>query len=103
MDEGIINEEERMIDEIELMKHNAEMAEHPNGAAQFLGSFFCGQYVTKEQTRDVMVFILASTKLDIESNPNENRQEKEAEILQKLLLMNMLKLQWGKTNVYEGI
>lgn len=30
------------------MKHNAEMAEHANVAAQFMDSLVGGQYVTKE-------------------------------------------------------
>ena len=39
-----------MIDEREILKHNAEMAVHANGAAQFMSSLIGGQYVTKEQT-----------------------------------------------------
>lgn len=65
-----------MIDERVLMKHNIEMAEHANGAAQFLGSLIDGQYVTKEQTREAMDFLLASTKRNIESCPYATRQEK---------------------------
>lgn len=84
-----------MIDEREIMKHNVEMAEHANGAARFLSSFLGGQYVTKEQTCEVMDFLLASTKRNIESCPNATRQEKDAEIRQKEFLMNMLKQQMG--------
>lgn len=84
-----------MIDEREILKHNMEMAEHANGAAQFLGSLIGGQYVTKEQTREAMDFLLASTKRNIEIYPNAIRQEKDAEIRQKELLMNMLKQQMG--------
>lgn len=51
-----------MIDEREILKHNIEMSEHANGAAQFLCSLIGGQYVTKEQTREAMDFLLASTK-----------------------------------------
>lgn len=50
MDEGIINKEERMIDERVIMKHNAEMAEHVNGAAQFVESPVGGQHMTKKGT-----------------------------------------------------
>ena len=82
-----------MIDEREILKHNMEMAEHANGAAQFLCSLIGGQYVTKEQTREAMDFLLASTKRNIESYPNATRQEKDAEIRQKEFLMNMLKQQ----------
>ena len=84
-----------MIDEREIMKHNMEMAEHANGAAQFLGTLVGGQYVTKEQTREAMDFLLASTKRNIESYPNATRQEKDAEIHRKEFLMNMLKQQMG--------
>ena len=84
-----------MINEREIMKHNAEMAEHANGAAQFMGSLIGGQYVTKEQAREAMDFLLASTKQNIESYPNATRQEKDAEIRRKEFLMNMLKQQMG--------
>lgn len=59
-----------MIDEREILKHNMEMAEHANGAAQFLSSFLGGQYVTKEQIREAIDFLLASTKRNVESYPN---------------------------------
>ena len=84
-----------MIDEREILKHNAEMVEHVNGAAQFMGSLIWGQYVTKEQAREAMDFLLASTKRNIESYPNATRQEKDAEIRRKEFLMNMLKQQMG--------
>lgn len=78
-----------MIDEREIVKHNAEMAEHANGAAQFMGSLIGGQYVTKEQAREAMDYLLASTKRNIESYPNATRQEKDAEIHRNEVLMNM--------------
>ena len=84
-----------MIDEREVLKYNTEMIEHANGAAQFLGSLIGGQYVTKEQTREAMDFLLASTKRNIESFPNATRQEKDVEIRKKKYLMNMLKQQMG--------
>lgn len=84
-----------MIDEREIVKHNAEMAEHANGAAQFMGSLIGGQYVTKEQAREAMDYLLASTKRNIESYPNATRQEKDAEIHRKEVLMNLLKEQMG--------
>lgn len=84
-----------MTDEREILKHNIEMAEHANGAAQFLGSLIGGQYVTKEQAREAMDFLLASTKRNIESFPNATRQEKDAEIRHKEFLMNILKQQMG--------
>ncbi len=84
-----------MIDEREIMKHNAEMAAHAYGAAQFLGSLLGGQYVPKEQAREAIDYLLASTKRNIESHPNATRQEKDAEIHRKEVLMNMLKEQMG--------
>jgi hypothetical protein len=51
--------------------------------------------VTKEQARETMDFLLASTKRNIESYPNATRQEKDAEIQRKEFLMNMLKEQMG--------
>ena len=84
-----------MIDERIILKRSYEMAEHANGAAQFLSSLIGGQYVTKEQAREAMDYLLASTKRNIESYPNATRQEKDAEIRQKEFLMNMLKQQMG--------
>jgi len=84
-----------MIDKREILKHNLEIAEHANGAAQFLGSLIGGQYVTKGQVREAMDYLLASTKRNIESCPNATRQEKDAEIHRKEFLMNMLKQQMG--------
>lgn len=89
------NIEEIMIDERERLKHNVEMVEHANGAVQFMGSLIGGQYVTKEQAREAMDFLLASTKRNIESYPNATRQEKDAEIRRKEYLMNILKEQMG--------
>lgn len=84
-----------MIDERIILKRSYEMAEHANGAAQFLGSLIGGQNVTKEQAREAMDYLLASTKRNIESYPYATRQEKDAEIRQKKFLMNMLKQQMG--------
>ena len=67
-----------MIDEKEILKYNMEMAEHANGAAQLMGSLIGGQYVTEEQVRETMDFLLASTKRNIESYPSATRQEKDA-------------------------
>lgn len=83
-----------MIDENEILKHNLEMTEHANGAAQFLGSLIGGRYVTKEQARETIDFLFASTKRNVESCPNATRQEKDAEVRRIELLMNMLKRQW---------
>lgn len=82
-----------MSDEREILKYNLEMAEHANGAAQFLGSLLGGQYVTKEQTSEAMDFLLASTKRNIESCPYATREQKDLEIRRREYLMNLLKQQ----------
>lgn len=69
----------------EILKYNIEMVEHANGAVQFMGSLIGGQYVTKEQAREAMNFLLASTKRNIEKRcPNASRLEKETEICRKV-------------------
>ena len=83
-----------MIDEREILKHNAEMAVHANGAAQFMSSLIGGQYVTKEQAREAMDFLLASTKPNIESYPNATQQEKDiVKLVFQLRLLLVLKKQ----------
>ena len=84
-----------MVDDNKVFIHSAEMAKHARGVAQFMDSLVGGQFVTKEQVNEAMDFLLASTKRNIESNPNATRQEKDAEIRRKEFLMNMLKQQMG--------
>lgn len=84
-----------MVDDNKVFIHKAEMAKHARGVAQFMDSLVGGQFVTKEQVNEAMDFLLASTKRNIESNPNATRQEKDAEIRRKEFLMNMLKQQMG--------
>ena len=84
-----------MIDERKISKHNKEMTEHANGAAQFMRALIGGQYVTKEKAREAMDYLLASTKRNIESYPNATRQEKDSEIHRKVFLMKILKQQMG--------
>ena len=45
-----------MIDERKVILHTAEMAEHANGAAQYLEALLGGRFVTREQTRDMIDF-----------------------------------------------
>ena len=80
-----------MIDERKIMMYNAEMAERANGAAQFLSSLIGGQYVTKEQTRDMVNYLFAETKRNIESCPFATQEQKDAEIHHKESLLNALK------------
>ena len=48
-----------MKDDSKIIMYSAEMAEHANGAAQFLNSLLGGQYVTKDQTRDAIDYLFA--------------------------------------------
>ena len=67
-----------MVDEKKILQHSAEMAEHANGAAQYLDALFGGRYVTKEQTRDMVDYMFAGTKRNIESCPFASQEEKES-------------------------
>lgn len=80
-----------MTDEQKIFFHSAEMAEHANGAAQYLDALFGGRFVTKEQTRDMVDFLFARTKRNIESCPFATQEQKEAEIHRRELLLNTLK------------
>lgn len=80
-----------MVDEKKILLHSTEMAEHANGAAQYLGALLGGRYVTKEQTREMVDFLFARTKRNIESFPFATQEEKDAEIHRKELLLNALK------------
>lgn len=71
------------------------MAEHANGAAQYLDALLGGRYVTKEQTRDMIDFLFARTKRNIESCPFATQEQKDAEIHHREYLMRMLKTQMG--------
>lgn len=71
------------------------MAEHTNGAAQYLAALLGGRYVTKEQTRDMVDFLFAGTKRNIESCPFATQEQKDAEIHHREYLMRMLKTQMG--------
>ena len=84
-----------MIEEKKIARYNAEMAEHANGAAQYLGALIGGRFVTREQARDMADFVLAQTKRNIESCPFASQEEKDEEIHHRECLMNMLKLQMG--------
>jgi predicted Zn-dependent peptidase len=84
-----------MIDERKIAQYNVEMAEHANGAAQYLSALIGGRFVTREQTRDMADYVLAQTKRNIESCPFASQEEKEAEICRKEFLMNMLKSRMG--------
>ena len=84
-----------MVDEKKILQHSTEMAEHANGAAQYLDALFGGRYVTKEQTRDMVDYMFAGTKRNIESCPFASQEEKDAEIRRRELLLNELKTLMG--------
>ena len=76
-----------MVDNKKILLHNAEMTEHANGAAQYLDALLGGRYVTKEQTRDMIDFLFARTKRNIESCPFATQEE----IHRRELLLDSLK------------
>lgn len=80
-----------MVDEKKILQHSAEMAEHVNGAAQYLDALFGGRFVTKEQARDMVDYMFAGTKRNIESCPFASQEEKDAEIRRRENLLNMIK------------
>ncbi len=80
-----------MIDEKKVMQYNVEMAGHLNGAAQFMDALFGGRFVTKEQTRDMVDYMFAGTKRNIESCPFASQEEKDTEIRRGEYLLNMIK------------
>ena len=84
-----------MIDNKKILLHSAEMAEHTNGAAQYLATLLGGRYVTKEQTREMIDFLFAETKRNIESCPFATQEEKDAETHRREYLMRILKTQMG--------
>ena len=80
-----------MIAERKVLLHSAEMAEHAKGAAQYLDALLGGRFVTREQTRDMIDYLFAGTKRNIESCPFATQDEKDAEIHRRELLLNALK------------
>ena len=84
-----------MVDNKKILLHNVEMAEYANGAAQYLDALLGGRYVTKEQTRDMIDFLFARTKRNIDSCPFATQEQKDAEIHRREFLMKILKTQMG--------
>lgn len=81
--------------EKKIAQYNVEMAQHANGAVQYLNAFVNGTSVTREQAREMADYVLAQTKRNIESFPYASQEEKDAEIRCREKLMNMLKTQMG--------
>ena len=84
-----------MIEKKKIAQFNAEMGTHANGAAQFLDAFFGGKYISNEKAREMLDYILAEAKKNIECCPFATQEEKDAEIQRREYLMNMLKSQMG--------
>ena len=84
-----------MVDERKVLLHTAEMTEHANGAAQYLEALLGGRFVTREQTRDMVDYLFAGTKRNIESCPFATQEEKDAETHRREYLMRILKTQMG--------
>lgn len=80
-----------MVDDKKILLHSAEMAKHANGAAQYLDALLGGRYVTKEQSRDMVDFLFAGTKRNIESCPFATQEQKDVGIRRRELLLYALK------------
>ena len=83
------------IDEAKMVEYNVEMAQHVEGAIQFFNALFYGRFITKDQARETMDFLIAKTKRDIESCPNATREEKDAEIRRREFILNTIKASMG--------
>lgn len=81
----------RMMNENKIAQYNIEMAVHANGAAQYLSAMLGGGFVTREQIRDMVDYMFAATKRNIESCPSATQEQKDAEIHRRELLLNSLK------------
>ena len=84
-----------MTDEQKIYLYSAEMAEHANGAAQYLEAMLSGRFVTRELTRDMVDYLFAGTKRNIESCPFATQEQKDAEIHRREYLLNTLKSLMG--------
>ena len=80
-----------MTDEKKIAQYNMEMVEHAVGAAQYLSALIGGRFVTREQARDMVDYLFAGTKRNIESCPFATQEQKDAEIHRRELLLNALK------------
>ena len=65
-----------MVNEQKVFMHSVKMAEHANGAAQYLDALLCGRFDTREQTHDMVDYMFAGTKRNIESCPFATQCEK---------------------------
>ena len=84
-----------MTDEQKKLMHSAEMAEHANGAAQYFDALLGGRFVTKEQTRDMVDFLFARTKMNIESCPFASQEEKGCRDTSQGIVVEYTKATYG--------
>ena len=87
-----------MVDKRKFAMHEVEMAEHVNGAMQFLDAFWGEKYITNEQAGEMLDYILAETKHHIERNPFASQAEKDAEIRRRESFINQIKKLRGLIN-----
>lgn len=71
--------------------HSAEMTEHANVDAQYLDALLGGRYVTKEQSRNLVDYLFAGTKRNSVSCPFVTKEQNNAEIHCRKILLNTLK------------
>lgn len=91
-----------MIDEKKIAQYNAEMAEHADGAAQYMNAFANGKSVMREQANDMADYLFAGTKRNIESCLFATQDEKDAEIYRREMLLNALKPLMGLQLQYHS-
>ena len=84
-----------MNDNEKVLMHQIEMAAHSQGFAQFLYNMFGGRFITKDQARETLEFFKAQMKLNIESNPNLTREQKDNEISIREAWFEASKASWG--------
>lgn len=80
-----------MVNEKKVFLHTTEMAKHANGAALYMEALLGGRFVTREQARDMVDFMFAGTKRNIESCPYATQEQKDTEIHRREMLLNALK------------
>ena len=83
-----------MIDKKKIAQYNAEMVEYADEAAQYLGALIGDRLLTKELNCDMVDYVLAQTKRNIESSPFASQEEKDAKIRHKEYLMKYRNHKW---------
>ena len=71
------------------------MANHVNGTIQFMEALLGGRYATRGQVRDMVDFLFAGMKRNIENSPYAIQAEKDAEIHRREYWQNLIKASMG--------